>query len=155
MMSQRRASGGFTLIELMIVVAIIGILAAIAIPAYRDFQVRGKISEILASMTRCKVAVSEFYQSNSGWNTSSASPINVSAIGLCNQQASTYVAGSLLISGTGVITARERNTGATPAGEAITLRPENAASEIISWTCGSRSDGTGIDGRFLPGSCQG
>ena len=63
------AQKGFTLIELMITVAIIGILAAIAIPAYQDFSVRARVSEVLSAMSACKLTAVEFYSANGGWST--------------------------------------------------------------------------------------
>lgn len=149
MKSQR----GFTLIELMIVVAIIGILAAIAIPAYRDFQIRGKMSELLGTLGQCKSAVTEFYQSNEGWNNRSGQSISV--IGVCDRQSSTYVQGNIAVSAVGIVLATERNTGATPVGCDVSMRPVVQVGEIVEWICGSPADGTTCLARYLPGSCQG
>lgn len=163
-----RKQSGFTLIELMIVVAIVGILAAIAIPAYKDFQVRSKVSEVLAAMGACKTTVAEFYQSNNGWVNRSGTDIatdicsgTVAALGK-----SRFLA-DIVVSATGVITATTQNTGADNEGD-ITMEPVDSAggaivtppagtgaTDIYEWWCGRPGAGTTLESRFLPGSCQG
>src|SRR5476649_184078 len=95
----KQAQKGFTLIELMIVVAIIGILAAIAIPAYQDYTVRAKVTEGLSMADAVKVAVAEGYQSNdiAGIATASSQLI-------ANPIVTKYVAGVTIGAATGIIT---------------------------------------------------
>ena len=117
---------GFTLIELMIVVAIVGILAAIALPAYQDFIVRSKMSEALAAMAACKTSVSEYASSHGG-----TLPGDITASG-CSATATQYLA-SLDVAA-GVITAVSNNTGASGGECTLTLTPVTSGVEITSWT---------------------
>ena len=115
---------GFTLIELMIVIAILGILIAIALPAYQDYTIRTKNSECLNVAAAAKLAVSETFQSNNTW------PADNDAAGY-SFQASSYCADVQIADN--VITATVDNTGA--AGD-FTLTAESPAdSGRVDWTC--------------------
>ncbi len=135
----QRMQQGFTLIELMIVVAIVGILASIALPAYQDYVVRAKMSEALAAIGACKTSVSEFAA------VRAAFPANVAAAG-CSTVATQYVA-SLTVATNGAITATSRNTGAS-AECVLTLTPVGSATAITGWT-GSAAT---CPARYVPSS---
>jgi type IV pilus assembly protein PilA len=118
---------GFTLIELMIVVAIVGILAAIALPAYQDYVIRSKLSEAEAALAACKTSVAEYTSTHGG-----TLPPTVVEAG-CSQTTTQYVNGGVNVTN-GVMDVTSQNTGATPAECHLTLTPSQAASfEITQW----------------------
>src|SRR5579862_5864410 len=99
----RRLQQGFSLIELMIVVAIVGILAAIALPAYQDYVIRSKMSEAVAAIAACKTSIQEYASTKATW------PSDTTSSG-CSTTATQYVA-SLTVDNTGAITVTSTNTG--------------------------------------------
>ncbi len=135
---------GFTLIELMIVVAIVGILAAVALPAYQDYTIRAQVSEMMALTDGAKVAVTEYYQTKGAFPTSNTDAGYAGAAGK-------YTA-SVAIGGSGVITATAGNSANTALGSTtITLTPAaDATTKVLVWTCG----GT-VDAKYRPTSCRG
>jgi len=159
MKSMKRIQKGFTLIELMIVVAIIGILAAVALPAYQTYTIKAKVSEGILATSQCRTAVSEVYQTAAagtapginGWGCESVS------------QSSKYVA-SVTTSAAGVITVLL--TGATDlggaAGQSIILTPQladgttAAAISMIPVQVGAFkcTPGSAAMSKYLPGSCK-
>jgi type IV pilus assembly protein PilA len=133
---RKRVQQGFTLIELMIVVAIVGILAAIALPAYQDYVVRSKMSEAVAALAACKTSVQEYASTKAAW------PADVDAAG-CSTTATQYLA-SLTIAGDPVaITANTTNTGAGDC--TLVLTAQGTATNITGWT-GS----TGCATKYVP-----
>jgi type IV pilus assembly protein PilA len=162
----KKMQQGFTLIELMIVVAIIGILAAIAIPAYQDYTVRAKVTEGLSVADAEKVAVAEGYQSNDMQGVKTAST-NLAA----NPVTSKYVQGVTITAGTGVITVTYQGV-AQIAGDTIKLSPYIGGVALatnqtgnIDWACTSSTNTTAaaqnmaaaigsVPSRYAPTQCK-
>ena len=148
---------GFTLIELMIVVAIIGILAAVALPAYQDYTIRAKVSEVILAMSACRTSITEVYQS--GGTAPAANEWG------CEGVSSKYVA-ALTTDANGAVKAEIRNIASGIVdGKFVTLVPmidgANPASSatdmgkgLYGWICG-HATGTDLEKKYLPGSCRG
>ena len=124
---------GFTLIELMIVVAIVGILAAIALPAYQDYVVRSKMSEPIAAIAACKTSVAEYL------STKSALPDTANAG--CQETATQFL--QTLTVSAGTITATTWNTGAGTCD--LVLSPTVSGNEIPTWVGSS-----GCSAKYIP-----
>jgi type IV pilus assembly protein PilA len=131
---------GFTLIELMIVVAIIGILAAIALPAYQDYTIRSKVSELILAASSARTAVTEKYQADQDAANMGAGT-TITAFG---KIATTIIAATGTIVLTGVAAATSIGTAVT-----VTLSPSvNSTAGTLTWSC------TGTPTRYMPGSCR-
>jgi type IV pilus assembly protein PilA len=157
----KRVQQGFTLIELMIVVAIIGILAAVALPAYQTYTIKAKVSEGILATSQCRTAVSEVYQTGSqsslpgigGWGCEAST------------QQSKYVQ-SVATDADGLITVTLATAAdlSTASGTTIQLVPATSAGgALTSASIGSTTVGTflcgpgstnGIPPKYLPGSCK-
>lgn len=164
---------GFTLIELMIVVAIIGILAAIAIPAYQDYTVRSQVTEGLNMAGGVKTAVNDYFTDTGEWPDSIQKAV-------CGKASTAACAGGTLtdykgnyVSSIGVSTGG--TVGITYGNKAnkdgldtkvLSLRPGTDSAKNVTWVCGKAStptgvtlatgatDATTIDPKYLPGSCK-
>ncbi|WP_201608152.1 pilin [Psychrobacter okhotskensis] len=167
------AQKGFTLIELMIVIAIIGILAAIALPAYQDYTARAKVSEVVLALSTCRTAVTEASQTGLKATPTVADKFGCGEGGTSSAPISRYVK-SISTSVNGVITATAQNInqlasgktkldlvpystiGSNGAGGTASVAADfNRASvkPIVTWECVSPTSG-GIEAKYLPASCR-
>lgn len=150
---KKQIQKGFTLIELMIVIAIIGILAAIALPAYQDYIARSQMSEAFNLAGGQKGAVSEYHSNHGDW------PADNAAAGVA---AATDIKGKYVDSVTiakNVITATMKSTGVSEGiqGASLTLTGTAAATAgSYEWACAAKKSGgtTALEGKFLPASCR-
>ena len=164
---------GFTLIELMIVVAIIGILAAIAIPAYQDYTIRSQVTEGLNLAGDLKASIAEVFAQTGDW------PADLEALGLgsgvvATSKSGRYVDSVDVTDGTITITyGRDANTAITGANNQLSLKPYVNANRDVVWQCGNANapagsgvtddPGNGASGaesaamvldKYVPASCR-
>ena len=156
MAAMRRSVHGFTLIELMIAVAIVGLLAAVALPAFQNYSARAKVSEAILALSACRSTIGEVYQSGG----TAPAPDNW---GCELTVGSRYVAG-VSTDANGVATATLTNVAGPVNGKKITLAPliqgvpadatTDMGKSVTEWSCGGLP-GTDLGLAYLPSSCRG
>lgn len=138
---KKQLQQGFTLIELMIVVAIIGILAAVALPAYQDYTIRAKVSELMLAASSARTCITEGWQSNNGaFPSSVGDDCSIAAVGK-------VVSASVTSLGVVTITGSSATTS-VGTGVTVTLTPTSTTG-TLTWAC------SGSPVKYVPSSCRG
>ena len=142
----KKGQQGFTLIELMIVVAIIGILAAIAIPAYQDYTVRAKVTEGISAVNAARASVSEY------WSTTNTFPADNDEAGLAtNTDYATAKVKSLTVEDGDITVVFEDLGGDMDGDETLVYAPNESAGGQLEWNC---TGGT-LQQKYRPANCRG
>jgi type IV pilus assembly protein PilA len=168
----KKVQKGFTLIELMIVIAIIGILAAIAIPAYQNYTIRSQVTEGLSLADGWKTSISEYYAQNGSFPSTSSTTGGVGAVAVSGASVGKYV-GAIAVNAGGEIVVAYTGTQANAklsaaANDTLSLTPGLDANNDVVWVCGTATTPTGVtlsglaagtatttvSAAYLPNSCH-
>jgi type IV pilus assembly protein PilA len=155
---------GFTLIELMIVVAIIGILAAIAIPAYQNYTIRAQVTEGLSLADNYKTSVAEFYQDKGTFPVSSSATGSATQIAVTGLSQGKYVSGVAVANGNVLVTYSGSQASAKLTGLVLALQAGTDTAGDVVWVCGLAATPTGVilnaaaattvPVQYLPSTCH-
>ncbi len=157
---------GFTLIELMIVVAIIGILAAIAIPAYQNYTIRAQVTEGLSLADGWKTSIAEYYANNGAFPTCSSATGGAGCIAAAGATTGKYVQSVAIGAAAGqILITYGLQANANINGLTLTISPGLSANNDVVWVCGTAANPTGlatnppapvttVPAQYLPSTCH-
>ncbi|AEG01690.1 pilin [Methylomonas methanica] len=147
-MQMKKVQQGFTLIELMIVVAIIGILAAVAIPAYQDYTIRAKVTEGLSLASAAKLAVADAYAAGVATASLDSTADGSGPLGYKQPAATTQVSSITVADGVISVSFNDLGGGVQPN---LTLAPTFSAGEPIQWLC---RPAVAASSKYMPANCR-
>jgi type IV pilus assembly protein PilA len=166
---KRAIQKGFTLIELMIVVAIIGILAAVALPAYQDYTIRAQVTESMALASGLKTAVADYFSASGAFPATNQAAVCGDSSSSCTSAATdnkgNYTSSIAVTTGGGLNITFGNKANASIAAKLLSLRPALDTASNVSWICGysatpggvtapTATNGTTVNAKYLPNSCK-